>query len=75
MLLRVLSVPRVSTQVRNDLMILVPLSSVVLVTRLYLPVNEETHVSELRVAVSSWSCHASLEWFLLLDHAYKAVVR
>lgn len=77
MLLHALSVPRVSAQVRSegDLTISVPLSSAVLITRLYLAVNEETHVSELRVAVSSGSCHASFKWFLSLEHVYKAIVR
>lgn len=56
-------------------MISVPLSSAVLVARLYLPVNEESHVLELRVAVLSWSCHASFNWFLLLECVYKAIVR
>lgn len=55
-------------------MISVPLSSAVLVTRSYLPVNEEIQVSELRAAVSYWSCHASFKWFLLLVHVYKAIV-
>lgn len=76
MLIYVLSVPRVSTQERSesDLMISVPLFSAFLITRSYLPVNEETQVSELRVAVSSWSCHASFGWFLSLEHVYKARV-
>lgn len=71
-----LFVPRVSSQVsEGDLMISVPLSSAVLITRLYLPVIEGSHVLELRVAVLCWSCHASFNWFLLLEHVYKAIAR
>lgn len=76
MLFHVLSVPRVSTYVKSegDLMISVTLCNAVFISRSSLPVNEETEVSELKVAMSSLSCHASSKWLLSLAHVYKAVV-
>ena len=55
-------------------MISVTLSNAVLISRTSLPVNEETEVSELKVAMSSLSCHASSKWLLSLEHVHKAIV-
>lgn len=55
-------------------MISVTLCNAVFISRSSLPVNEETEVSELKVAISSLSCHASSKWLVSLAHVYKAVV-